>query len=208
MLRLFLTAFEPYGRWTENSSWLTMVEFTKSLPRDVQITTRRYPVDFQEVKQRLASDLREEYDVALHLGQAPGSSCIQLESIGLNVGGRSDQRQEEFDRLMDDGPVAYRSELPLAEWSAVLQAEQIPATVSYHAGAYLCNATHYLTHYFAEKLALSTKAAFIHLPLDYSQTARHNNDMPAMPTSMSARAVRLIVEAIVKHAPAQRRELA
>ena len=124
------------------------MEFTKSLSRGADITTRLYPVDFEQVKQKLEHDLREEYDIALHLGQAPGTSCIQLEAIGLNVGGRSDQRKEEYERLAEDGPVAYRSGLPLAAWSHMLQSNEIPATVSYHSGAYLCNAMLYLTHYF------------------------------------------------------------
>lgn len=208
MLRLFITAFEPYGGWESNSSWLTLVEFTKTLQNDADITTRLYPVDFDEVKKRLERDLRADYHVALHLGQAPGASCVQLEAIGLNVGGRSDQAAEEFEQLTEDGPVAYRSGLPLAEWSGLLRSSGVPAKVSYHAGAYLCNATLYLTHYLAEKLALQTQAAFVHLPLDYSQTAAQNKEMPAMSAEMSARAVRLIVDELVKHAPAEQQELA
>ena len=208
MPRIFITAFEPYGGWEANSSWLALVEYAKDLAPSAKITTRLYPVDFSKVKERLQSDLAAGYDYALHLGQAPGASCVQLEAIGLNVGGHSSQRPEEFSHLVDDGPVAYRSSLPLAEWSSALRADGIPAKVSYYAGAYLCNATLYLTHYYAERLQTATQAAFVHLPLAYSQTSQTNEDMPAMPATMAAQALRLIVRQLLKQEPARQRELA
>ena len=70
MPRILVTAFEPYDRWAENSSWLTLVEFTKELDPRARITTRRYPVDLFELRQRLTSDLAADYDYAIHLGQA------------------------------------------------------------------------------------------------------------------------------------------
>lgn len=207
MPRIFISAFEPYGGWSENSSWLALVEFTKQLGPDAQVTTRLYPVDFDTVANRLRKDLASDYDFALHLGQAPGTSCVKLEAIGLNVGGRSEQRPEEFRQLVEDGPVAYRSALPLAEWSRLLRAEGIPAEVSYNAGSYLCNATLYLSHFFAETMKLKTQAAFIHLPLDYSQTLKQREELPAIPSAMAARALQLVVNQLVKREPVHAREL-
>ena len=208
MPRIFITAFEPYGGWSENSSWLALIEFTKQLGPDTKVTTRLYPVDFDAVALRLRKDLADDYDFALHLGQAPGTACVKLEAIGLNIGGRSEQRAEEFRRLVEDGPVAYRSGLPLGEWSSLLRAEAIPTTVSYHAGSYLCNATLYLSHYFAETMNLKTRSAFIHLPLDYSQTLQQAKELPAMPSAMAARALRLVVNQLIKREPVDARELA
>ncbi|HUG70145.1 MAG TPA: pyroglutamyl-peptidase I [Pirellulaceae bacterium] len=208
MPRVFITAFEPYGGWRENSSWLALVEFTKQLSADTRVTTRLYPVDFEAVEQRLRKDLEDDYDFALHLGQAPGSACIKLEAIGLNVGGRSEQRAEEFRRLVEDGPVAYRSALPLSEWSSLLRAEGIPTTVSYHAGSYLCNAMLYLSHFFAETMKLKTQSAFIHLPLDYSQTLQQAKELPAISSTMAARALHLVVNQLIKREPVDSQELA
>src|SRR5258708_7914485 len=89
MPSVLITAFEPYDRWKTNSSWLTLVRFTQELPSQPTITTRLYPVDFAQVKERLAKDLAQNHDYAIHLGQAPGSSRVQLESIAINVGGSS-----------------------------------------------------------------------------------------------------------------------
>ncbi|HVX59081.1 MAG TPA: hypothetical protein VHC19_00720 [Pirellulales bacterium] len=56
MTSVLITAFEPYDRWQANSSWLCLMELTRDRPTQPAITTRRYPVDFQAAKERLAQD--------------------------------------------------------------------------------------------------------------------------------------------------------
>jgi pyroglutamyl-peptidase len=197
MCRIFITAFEPYDHWRENASWLALVEFTKALPSSARITTRRYPVHFDTVRERLYQDLIEDYDFALHLGQAPGSASIRLEAIGLNIGGRSSDFPESFRTLAPDGPVAYRSSLPLGLWASRLRETGIPATVSYNAGTYLCNATMYLSHYITHQKNLRTRSAFIHVPLDTSQSLDQPGEMASLPASLSARALQQIVAQLI-----------
>jgi pyroglutamyl-peptidase len=199
MPRILITAFGPYSCWSTNASWLTIVEFTKDIPDMAQVVTRRYPVDFKETRRLLEEDLRQGFDYALHLGQAPGSSSIQLETIGINVGGHSSQHPDEFQPLVDDGPVAFRSQLPMARLAAELRDCGIPAHVSYHAGTYLCNATLYLSHFLAQKFEFTTRSAFIHLPLDVSQVLHDgDDDLPSLPANTAARALRIIVEHIAQ----------
>ena len=50
MPRVLITAFGPYGKWAENASWLALVELTRHLPAQPEITTRRYPVDLEVVR--------------------------------------------------------------------------------------------------------------------------------------------------------------
>jgi pyroglutamyl-peptidase len=90
--------------------------------------------------------------------------------------------------------VAYRSALPLADWAVKLRRAGVPAQVSYHAGNYLCNATLYWSHYLAERLALATQTAFIHVPLDVSQVVNEPHGTASLPVNLSAQAVRLILE--------------
>jgi len=201
MASVLITAFEPYDRWDTNSSWLTLVRLTQELPGEPTITTRLYPVDFAAVKERLAGDLRADYDYALHLGQAPGSTRIQLEAFAVNVGGSSYQSPDQFRPLVDGGPAAYRSPLPLAEWSVRLREARIPAQVSYHAGTYLCNATLYFSCYLAERMGLRTQSAFVHLPLDLTQTAGQAHDLASLPAQTSADALRIMLDDLARRAP-------
>ena len=171
-----------------------MMQLTRELPVSPQVTTRLYPVDFSTVKQRLRDDLGAGYDYAIHLGQAPGSGRIQLEAIGLNIGGSSRQAADEFRPLSDDGPIAYRSALPLSDWSRKLQSAGIPAQVSYHAGTFLCNATLYYSCRYSEVFNLPTKSVFVHIPLDSSQTVGQRQDWASMPTMQVVAGLRLILE--------------
>jgi pyroglutamyl-peptidase len=197
MPRVLLTAFEPYDRWKANASWLALVQLTQNLPEAPDITTRLYPVDFSVMKDRLAADLTGNYDYALHLGQAPGSSRVQLEAIGLNIGGSSSQSPDQYRPLTDNGPVAYRTALPLGNWAVKLRRAGVPAQVSFYAGAYLCNATLYWSHFLVEQLALKTQIAFIHVPLDVSQVVNEPHGTASLPSSISAQAVRLILDELV-----------
>ncbi|HZL88870.1 MAG TPA: pyroglutamyl-peptidase I [Pirellulaceae bacterium] len=190
---VLITAFEPYDRWSENSSWEALVALTKELPPSPKIVTRRYPVDFFAARAKLEEDLAADYDYALLLGQAPGICRVHLEAIGINVGGHSSQSPDEFQPLVENGPAAYRTRLPLDQWAAAVRQAGIPCQVSYHAGTYLCNAVLYLTHHIAQQRRLKTRATFIHLPLCPSQVVGQRQDMPSMTNHDAAQAIRIIL---------------
>lgn len=194
MPTVLITAFEPYAGWAENSSWLTLVELTKNLPNDPRVTTRLYPVEVAAVRERLAADLAADFDYALHLGQAPGSGRILLETMGINIVNASDAEPDAFQPLASDGPAAYQSVLPLTAWAGKLRAAGIPSRVSHHAGTYVCNATLYLSQHVADRNGLKTLSTFIHLPLDLSQVVHTDQDTPAWPRRTLAAAVSLILE--------------
>ena len=145
MPRVLLTAYGPYDDWETNVSWLVLQEVMREPPMNLDLLTRLYPVEFDEVARRLSEDLADEVDVAIHLGQAPGKGRIELETIGLNLACERGQRAEEAWPLVEGGPAAYQSALPLAKWARMLRSEGIPAEVSHHAGAFVCNAAHYFS---------------------------------------------------------------
>lgn len=193
MPSVLITAFEPYGPWPANSSWLCLKELTRDLPTTPALTTRLYPVNFAKVRERLTADLEAGYDFALHLGQDPGSTHVQLEMFGLNIGGERTDSPEALQALENGGPAAFRSSLPLTGWAEKLRQTGIPARVSFHAGTFLCNATLYWTHYLCEQLGRGTRAAFIHLPLETSQAAAESRPMPSLPATVTAAAIRIIL---------------
>lgn len=206
-MRVLLTAFGPYDDWPDNASWRALVRLTAELPQlsaRMQITTRRYPVEVEGMRRLLSLDLAAEnqaagYDIALHLGQAPGATRIGLESIGLNVApfsGNARPSGVAHAPLVPGGPIAYQSSLPLAAWAKSLNDRGIPAHVSFHAGTYLCNATLYYSLHLAATRNLATRAAFIHLPLDVTQTIGSSRELAAMPTETAAAALQQILSEI------------
>ncbi len=190
MTRILLTAFEPYDRWTTNSSWLALVELTRFYAGPAELTTRRYPVDLTQMSERLRKDLQQNFDFALHLGQSPGSPLIKLESVGLNM--RSDGSP-----LLADAPTAYRSSLPLAECHAALVQAGIPSSVSHHAGTYLCNAVLYLSQHYSAAFDMKTRTAFVHLPLAPEQVARDGQSLPSMSTPLCSAALAIVIDNLI-----------
>jgi pyroglutamyl-peptidase len=182
MPRILLTAFEPYDDWTENSSWLTLMELTRWFDSGGKVVTRRYPVDFSEMMHRMSEDLLLGFDYAVHLGQSPGSPGLKLETTGLNL-------LESGEQLMPNAPTALKTSLPLDTIAGKLLKEGIPAFVSDDAGTYVCNAAMFFSQYFSAKHGLPTKSCFVHLPIAPHQAAsripRHN-PLPSMSLPMMA----------------------
>ena len=194
MTTVLITAFEPYDRWKTNASWLALVQLTQNLPARPKVITRLYPVDFSTVKTRLSEDLSAGVDYALHLGQAPGSSRVQLEAIGINIGGLSDQSADQYRRCQRRRAGGVSQPAAAGRLGGETATAGVPAQVSYHAGTYLCNATLYWSCYLAERMSLKTKSTFVHLPLDVSQVVNEPHGAAALPAALSAAAIRLILE--------------
>lgn len=191
MIRILLTAFEPYDRWSANSSWLALVELTRFYAGPADLTTRRYPVELSAMSERLRKDLQQDFDFALHLGQSPGSPLIKLEAVGLNV--RSDGSP-----LVADAPAAYRSSLPLATQQEALKRAGIPSCVSHHAGTYLCNAALFLSQHYTASFGMKTRTAFVHLPLAPEQVAHDGQPLASMSTPMSSVGLSVILDTLTQ----------
>ncbi|TWU61792.1 pyroglutamyl-peptidase I [Crateriforma conspicua] len=186
MPRVLLTAFEPYDRWKDNASWQALVELTNWYDGPAQLVTRRYPVDLSEMSHRLREDLHQGFDLAIHLGQAPGSAVVRLESVGLNL--RSDGTP-----LIPNAPEAYRTALPLDAVAESLNAAGIPGRVSHHAGTFLCNAALYLSQHYGQSFGMSTQSVFVHLPLTPAQVAADSQDFASMSSQLSAAAIAMTI---------------
>ena len=193
MSRILLTALEPYDRWKENSSWLALVDFTSWYSGDLEVTTRRYPVNLPKLKEMLEADLARDYDYAVHLGQLPGAAVLKLEAVGLNL-------RTNGDALINGGPLAYRSTADLEGCLQRLTSSGVPAQISYHAGTYLCNAAMYLSQHFIEMMGRRTQSLFVHLPLAPGQVAAQETPLPSMSTPMQSAAVALIAEHLAQTA--------
>ena len=191
MTRVLLTAFEPYDRWKENSSWLALIDLTRWYDGDLDFTTRRYPVDLSRMSEKLRDDMRDDFDLAIHLGQSPGSPLIKLETVGLNV--RSDGTP-----LIDSAPAAYRSPLKLTETSRVLREAGIPNEVSHHAGTFLCNAALFLSQHYCAEMNKHTRSLFLHLPLSPGQAAKDDGRLASMSTPMCSAAIAMVTDQLAE----------
>ena len=196
MTRVLITAFEPYDVWRVNASWLTLIELTRELPNQPVVTTRLSPVDYDAMRERLEQDLAADYDYVFLLGQAPGRPRVELETVAINVRAARPRQEENCRPLLCDAPAAYTSPLPADLYCQQIREAGIPAAVSHHAGAYLCNAALYFALHKIQAVGMKTKAMFIHVPLDCGQAAAHPEPIASLPAAVSARAIRLILDSL------------
>ena len=167
MPRILLTGFEPFGRYSINSSW----ELVTALPDTIgnfECVKLCLPVEFTVVSDlipKILSDLQP--DIILSFGQST-SDAIRIERVAINI---DDARTPDNlgycpidETIYADGKNAYFSTLPIKSMKAAAEQVGLPIVISNSAGTYVCNHTFYTWLYWCEKLKLNTKVGFIHLP--------------------------------------------
>lgn len=171
MRKLLITGFEPFGGEEINPSW----EAVKLLPSEINgytLTKLLLPVVFGRAAQTVI-ELAEEIDpdVILCIGQAGDRSNITPELVAINLRNASipdnDGNQPKDEAILENGQTAYFSSLPVRKMSEAIATFGIPSTVSYSAGAYVCNDVLYtlLSHFDGTK----TRVGFIHIPYSKEQ---------------------------------------
>ena len=193
MTKVLLTGFEPFGTATSNPS----AEIVKQINGD-NIVTAILPVAYAGSAERLLELIAEHNpNVVICLGQAEGRTQITPEKIAINL---DDARlpdnagvQRSDIKILDDGPDAYFTTLPIKEMVDAAKAAGVPASVSLSAGAFLCNHVFYVAQ---NKFAGSNvRSGFVHVPLMDSQAPEFPG-LPTMPLDQMVTAVRAMLEVL------------
>ncbi|GIX00690.1 MAG: peptidase C15 [Pirellulaceae bacterium] len=189
-MQFLVTAFKPYDQWEQNSSWLALQRWLHDFVGGVDLITRLYPVDLLELESRLQQDLQLQPDAVLHVGQSPGSPVVAVEEIALNAAGMVEEAGTSLPPLVANGPVAYRTTAAAGVLAKRLAESGIPASVSYHAGTFLCNAVFYLSHHLLRQRGSSAPVVFLHLPLAVEQVVgRSGHRLASLPLPLLAQAI-------------------
>jgi pyroglutamyl-peptidase len=196
MYKILITGFEPFDNWDVNTSKLCIEELSQNKRYDCEIKTKIYPVDFKITQRTICADIQTEVDYAIHLGQIDTSNKIHLEKIGLNVGENECKNKAEVIELIEGGPLALQSEVPLERWKKKVHSLKIPVGISFHAGTYLCNALLYWSLYYCRKYEVKTKSTFIHLPIIPSAINTQKESSLGLELEKSVEAVQCIIEDI------------
>jgi len=193
MSTILLTGFEPFGTATSNPSG----EIIKQISGE-NIVTAILPVAYAQSAEQLLSLIEQHKpDVVICLGQAEGRTQITPEKVAINF---DDARLADNEgvlrsdvKILDDGPDAYFSTLPVQEMVDAMKAQGIPAALSLSAGAFLCNHVFYVAqHKFAGTIV---RSGFVHVPLMDSQGPEFPG-LPTMPLDQMVTAVRAMLEVL------------
>ena len=171
MKKLLISGFEPFGGESINPSW----EAVSMLPIEIngyQLTKLCLPVVFGEAAKKLI-DVADEIgpDVILCIGQAGGREAITPELVAINLRyakiSDNEGNKPMDEEIISGGDKAYFSTIPVRRIADALASSGIRGSVSYSAGAYVCNDLLYtlLSKYNGSE----KRVGFIHVPYSASQ---------------------------------------
>lgn len=201
MPKLLITGFEPFDGFTINPS----EEVAKTLEGQkigkYEITCLVLPLDYKKALDLLDHALEKHRPkIVLSCGQA-NRAVITIERIAINL--LSTKRPDNYgnipetDIINPKGPAAYFSNLDPYKLAKTLTDNEIPAEVSYCAGAYGCNWLLYNLMQRIETNNLDIKATFIHLPPLPSQAIQKDMMMLAtMPLELQVEALLTIIDSL------------
>ena len=196
MQKILLTGFEKFHTASSNPTQAIVEELERSnIPG---LTTAVLPVEFSRSWQILKELIETNNpNIVISLGQAEGRSQITPEKIAINLdnaripdnAGNSPVNQP----IVNGGADGLFSTLPIDLYVEKLKQADIPASISYSAGTYVCNHLFYaLQNYCKDK---EIQSGFIHVPLVESQA----NEFPGLPTMPLETMVKAIKEILLFH---------
>lgn len=195
MKKLLITGFDPFGGETINPSW----EAVRLLPERIGnccLTKLEIPTEFSRAARTvLAAAEALEPDAILCVGQAGGRAGVTPEVVGINLREAripdNAGAQPVNAPVAAAGPAAYFATLPVREMVEALRSAGIPASLSYSAGAFVCNDVLYsVLHRYS---GTRTLAGFIHVPFLPEQA---KEGVASMPLETIAKALEIAIEQI------------
>ena len=167
---ILVTAFNCFGGLEVNPSEL-IVNSIASRPQGSRsdLVTEVLPTEYRRGGGRISELIRHfKPEAILCLGVAMGTPTIRIERVALNLDDceMADNAGEVAlgRHIEPEGPVGYRSTLPLTGLVRALESRQIPVVISNHAGTFLCNHVFYVARHQVEELGIPCQCGFLHVP--------------------------------------------
>lgn len=196
---ILLSGFEPFGGSDVNPSILACRRLDGKTFNEFRIEVGEIPLKFSEIEQRLVG-LMEAHSpsVVVCTGQS-SRACISLERVAINLADASRipyncGTKPRDQRIVEDGPAAYFTRLPVRVLLEKLREAKIPAEISNTAGTFGCNQIFYLLMRYLETEQLEIPAGFIHVPSLPEQVLEKK--LPSMSLDTTAMALEVVVETL------------
>lgn len=200
-MKILVTGFDPFDKDIINPAY----EAVKKLPDTIQgseIIKLEIPTSFE--RSRIAiEEAVEKYspDIIISVGQAGGRNDITIEKVAINLLEArikdNDGHQPLDEPIREDGENAYFTNLPIKGMVSYIKENNIPASISYTAGTFVCNSVMYNVLYLIDKKYPNIKGGFIHVPFLPEQACLKNPIPSSMSLDMIAKGIELAIEAVL-----------
>ncbi|MFP7474513.1 pyroglutamyl-peptidase I [Niallia taxi] len=201
MQKILLTGFDPFGGEATNPALESVKKLDGVKIGDYLIEAREVPTVFDESIARLKEYIKEiKPALVICVGQAGGRPDVTIERIAINVNDAriaDNQGQQPIDTaVVEGGPAAYWSSLPIKAIVKAMRKEGVPASVSQTAGTFVCNHIFYGLMNVLEQMGNKIKGGFIHIPFLPEQATAHPGQ-PSMALDTIVKGLKTAVEAAV-----------
>ncbi len=183
-MKLLLTAFEPFGGEVINPG-LEAIQLISDKIGDKEIVKAVIPTAFDtSIATVIAYIQKEQPDIVLSIGQAGGRSDITVERVAININDAripdNEEKQPVDQPIVEEGPAAYFSNLPIKAMVQAIREVEIPASISNTAGTFVCNHLMYgVLHYLKEHYP-QARGGFVHVPFLPKQVVQRTSAAPSM----------------------------
>lgn len=166
---ILLTGFEPFGGEKVNPSILACKKLDGRKFNNYTVMVEEIPLRFAEIQGTLERHIKRHEPAAIISTGQGGGSWLNLERIAINVADTTRVAYNCGEKpcdavLVEGGPAAYLTGLPIRRLLDKVRAAGVPAEISNSAGAFGCNQIfyHLMNHVARERLDIP--AGFIHVP--------------------------------------------
>lgn len=202
MHRVLVTGFEPFRKENSNPTERLARAFEGRSIGESMVTGRVLPVSYRRVGTSLRLILKKEKpEVVVATGLWGGRTDVTVERVAVNI---MDARIPDNDgfspkdsKVVKGGPAAYFSTFPYTRIVADMRRDEVPATLSYSAGTFICNALLYHLLHYAHRHGIPKLGGFLHvpnLPTDVvSKEGAFGMSKPSMSFTLMEKAVEVAV---------------
>ena len=187
MKKVLITGFDPFGGEKINPAY----EAVKLLPDEIggaKIVKKEIPTVFQKGPDAVYEAIQENQ--------------VTPEWVGINFRNAriadNEGNQPLQTSVVENGPEAYFTMLPVFRMVEKMKENGIPASVSYTAGTYVCNDVMYSVLHYCHTEFKDVKGGFMHVPFATEQTVNQPAGTPGMNLKDIAKAIELSVEAMLE----------
>ena len=178
-MKVLITGFAPFNNEKINPSY-EAVKLISDMIDDITLEKLEVPVSFNNAFLTVLDKLKDDdYDAVILVGQAGGRSMITLEKVAINYRyaaiADNDGNSFNHENIIEDGMDAYFTTLPIVKMVDKLNENSIKASISFTAGAYVCNDLMYQVIKYLKDNNKKTKAGFIHVPFIKEQVEGKEN---------------------------------
>jgi len=164
---IYITGFTTFFNFSVNPSESIVNELNQTTIQNYSIVGRVLPVDFIEAPLLIQEDIRNlDPSLILCLGLDPNCNSITLEtlSINLKIDASANHPLQTFQKIKRGGLFCIPTRLDIKDMFVDLKNNDIPASISFSAGLYVCNAVFYETLLCLSETNIKTPMGFIHVP--------------------------------------------